>query len=490
MSSILYETPVGAIDGVNAVYTVSNAPSFIQMNGAVQTQGIDYQVSGLTITFTYPPVLDLLNPTILRSFYFYQTPTSSPSSSGSSATSLSVARLKSDIARMLRGTSLREVRDFYGTAAAASNRMLARIDTEETRRTLTMATPFYDNVQDYALPADYKRMIDIRPQVNRTTVPGRSHFEQTATRQFNERLNPNSFSIRWNNMVKSIRAQQLPGNTVIMMDAFDGPTSNGSWTAEGDASGLYTEILNFVEGNGSLGFNLSGSTGAADIVNTTAAVTDLSNLRYSDSSVYAIYLPLGYSSRFTGLSLRRGSSAGNYKEASVISKIDGTGFTDGWNLVKFDWNTANAVGTPDDTKNTYRRLGFAYSAGSSIPGVLVDNWTDSIGNLYEIEYYSNFLFRTSAGVWIDVPTLDTDLLNVSLSSYEILKTEMMIDITKYIRIGAVQEQELTDWRLMLNGQPQSRYVKDPPYHGLYNDYLKMFPSSAITTVTRTYDFDV
>ncbi len=49
---------------------------------------------------------------------------------------------------------------------------------------------------------------------------------------------------------------------------------------------------------------------------------------------------------------------------------------------------------------------------------------------------------------------------------------------------------MTDWRLMLNGQPQTRYVKDPPYHGYYADYMKQFPSSAIVTVTKTYEFDV
>jgi len=67
---------------------------------------------------------------------------------------------------------------------------------------------------------------------------------------------------------------------------------------------------------------------------------------------------------------------------------------------------------------------------------------------------------------------------------------MMVDITQDIRTGATKEAELTDWRLMLNGQPQSRYVKDPPYHGLYADYLAKYPSSAIATVTETYCFDL
>lgn len=403
--------------------------------------------------------------------------------------SITLAQLKSDITPKLKGTSLDEIDDFYGVAAAAANRMLSRIDPEETRRTATLATPFWDNVNDYALAEDFKRMVDIRPQANRISEPGLSHYEQTAPRQFNERLDPNSYSIRFNNMIRTLRAQRLPAGNVAVMDTFDSATGNGSWSAEGDASGLYAETLNYVEGNGSLGFNLSGSTGAADIVNSTAATTDLSIYRYKDASMFFVYIPVGYSARFTSFELRRGSSASAYVKVTATTKADGTAFTDGWNFLLFNWNQATTVGSPDDTQNTYRRFGITYSVGAAISGVLVDNWTDSLGDLYEMEYYSEYMFRTVAGTWIQKPTLDTDLVNVGTASYEILKAEMMVDITQIIRTGAVLATQLADWRLMLNGQPQSRYVKDPPYHGLYADYLKQFPSSAIVTSTRTYDFD-
>lgn len=493
MAQILYETPAGLINGVNINFTVQNTLSFLTLQGQVLTGGgVDYVLSGNNITMVDPP----LTNAVFLSFYLYQSSNPILSTPSTNAYGVTVSQLKADITRMMKGTSLREVGDFYGTAAAAANRMLARIDTEETRRTVTAASPFYDNVQDYALPSDYKRMLDIRPQANRQSMPGRSDFGETAQKQFGIRHSPNSFSIRWNNMIRTISAQQLPMGGVAQMDSFDVTvsgstvTSNGAWTGEGDASGLYAETLNFVEGNGSLGFNLSGVTGLADIVNSTAAALDLSALKFKDASVYALYIPVGFSARFVSLTLRRGSSSANYVQATTTTKLDGTAFTDGWNFVLFNWISASITGAPDDTKNTYRRLGFQYTTGPAINGVLVDNWTDSLGNLYEFEYYSNYLFRTAAGAWEATPTADTDLVNVSQSSYQILLNEMMIDITKQIRTGSVQETELADFRLMLNGQPQSRYVKDPPYHGLYADYTKMYPSSAIPTITQTYQFDV
>lgn len=411
---------------------------------------------------------------------------------------ISVAQLKSDITPMLKGTSLRQVTDFYGTVAKAANRMLLRLNPEETRRVATLATPFWDNVNDYALATDYKRMIDIRPvgNINRQDMPGRSDWGQTTPKQFDINLTSNSFSIGWNNMVRTLRAQRLPAGNVATMDNFDTTISgsvalsNGSWSAEDDASGLYSELLNYVEGNASLGMNLSGVSGVADIVNSTAVAVDFSAQRYQDTSFLFFYIPPGFSSRFTSFTLRRGSSATAYKQATVTTKADGTAFSDGWNFLLFSWNSASTTGSPDDTKNTYRRFGIGYTAGAAIPGCLIDNWTDSLGNMYEMEYYSEYLFRTSAGAWIQTPTSDSDLVNVSTSSYNILLAEMMIDITQIIRTGETRQAELADWRVTLNGEPPNRYVKDPQYRGLYADYIAAFPSSAIPTITRNYEFDL
>lgn len=403
---------------------------------------------------------------------------------------VTLAQFKSDIASKMKGTSIRELNDFFATAAGAADRLVSRISPQETIRTVTMTTPFYDNINDYALVSDYKRMIDIRPQANRQGQPGLSHYSETTPRQFLERLDSNSYSIRWNNMVRSLRAQRLPAGNVVLMDSFDNSTANGSWAVGGDASGLFTEALNFVEGNGSLGFNISGVTGTSYIENLTAAVLDLSSYLYEDASTLFIWIPTGSSALVTSFKLVRGSSSSAYKQATATTKLDGTAFTDGWNMVKFDWATAATTGSPDNTRNTYRKLTVTSTAGTAITGMLVDNWTNAMGELFEIEYYSEFLFRTAAGVWIATPTLDTDTICVGPNSYEILKAEMMVDVTKEIRTGAVMTTELTDWRIMLNGQPPSRYVKDPQYRGLYADYVSQFPSSAIPIATKTYDFDI
>lgn len=403
---------------------------------------------------------------------------------------ITLAQLKQDIIPMMKGTSLRQVKDFYGTAAKAANRMLARIDPDESRRTVTLTSPFYANVQDYVLPVDYKRMLDIRPQTKRRG-PGNSNFSETAPRQFNERLSPNSFSIRWNNMVRTLRAQVLPDANIVTLDTFDGPSANGLWVASGDANGLYTEPLNYIQGNGALGMNFSGVGGIATITNSTVpSALDLSTYLYEDASMLYFWIPLGTSARFTSFTIVRGDNASSYRTVTVTAKADGTAFTDGWNFILVPWSLGTSVNSPTNKLNQYRQITANYTAGAAISGFLVDSWTNDLGKQYEMEYYSEYMFRTAAGVWIPVPLEDTDLVNVDSASYEILKTEMMVSITQEIRTGAVRATELADWRLMLNGSPQSRYVKDPPYHGLYMDYLRAFPSSAIIEATSTYTFDV
>lgn len=403
---------------------------------------------------------------------------------------ITLAQLKADITPMLKGTSLRQIGDFYGTAAKASNRMVSRIDTNETRRTMTLASPFYGNQQDYVMADDYKRMIDIRPQ----TIwrgPGNSNFGQTSPRQFRQRLAWNSFSVGWNSMIRTLRAQVLPDGNCTMLDTFDGPSANGLWVASADASGLYTEPLNYIQGNGALGMNLSGITGVGTIINSTVpSALDLSSYLNEDASFIFLYIPTGYSSRFTSLALSRGDNALNYRTVTVTTRADGTAFQDGWNALLNPWWTGNNTGSPTNTLNTYRIVSIAYTAGTPINGVLLDSWTNDLGKQYEMEYYSEYMFRSSTGTWKAVPTDDSDLVNVGPNSYEILKTEMMIDITQEIRNSNVRAAELADWRTMLNGQAQNRYVKDPPYHGLYADYMRQFPSSAIIEATSTYTFDV
>lgn len=406
---------------------------------------------------------------------------------------ITVATLKQDIQDLMKGTSLDQIGDFYGTAAGAANRMVTRIDTEETRRTVPLTTPFYDNVQAYAGPSDFKKMIDLRKQsaLYNNSGPDAGGFGGTTSREFKTRMTWDSFSINWNNGVRSLKAQRLPNGSVVTLDSFDSPTANGSWGASGDASAPYQELLQYIQGSGSMGFNLSGITGSATLLNTTALVQDLSANNFEDASSIYFQIPSGFASRFTSFAFTLGEDSSDCLTVTATTQGDGTPFTDGWNFFLLPWSSGSKTGTPTFKLCTFRKIVVTYSIGAAINGCLLDAWTDALGDIYEAEYYSECLFRdATTGAWKYRPTADSDIVSVGPASYEIFKGEMMVDITRQIRTGAIRVQELADLRLMLNGTAASRYVKDPPYHGLYQDYVASFPTSAIPIVTRQYTFDV
>lgn len=63
-------TPTGALDGVNVTFTLPTIPVgalLLFLNGGYLVEGVDFTLSGLTITLTDPPVTD---PTpLLRAVY-------------------------------------------------------------------------------------------------------------------------------------------------------------------------------------------------------------------------------------------------------------------------------------------------------------------------------------------------------------------------------------------------------------------------------------
>lgn len=69
------ETPTGAVNGVNTIFTVANAPTSalkVYRNGQLQTPGTEYTVAGTTITFASAP---LFGNTILVSYAYTGTST-------------------------------------------------------------------------------------------------------------------------------------------------------------------------------------------------------------------------------------------------------------------------------------------------------------------------------------------------------------------------------------------------------------------------------
>ncbi len=334
----------------------------------------------------------------------------------------SVSDIKSELNGVLHGTTINQVTGPDVLISRAARTLVADFDPMETIRIAQVSPFLFDQVYDYTCPSDLKgdRIIDIRPQVNRTPD---NRFSQL----YNEDFDANkgtprgwrmpSFTVQWNNAVKTLRIDKSL-IAPLLVNSVSSITDNGTWAAGGNASNLVVDTINYVDGGGSLRFDVSagGAGSTAYLENSTMTAVDLSRDVDQGTEFLWVYFP--DATEVTNVILRWGSSSANYWTVTATSAFNSTAFQNGWNLLSFSWNGATEVGTPDDTAVNYARLTVTYD-GSANTDYRFNSLTSQLGAIYEIEYYSKFLFRSSAGTFQETVLDDSDLINLDTDSYNV-----------------------------------------------------------------------
>lgn len=334
----------------------------------------------------------------------------------------SITQLKSDIEPSLHGTTLDEVPNIDNVIYRAARQLLLDVDPQETIRTVPLANTLFQDVFQYELPTDLKgnKVIDIKPQVNR---PINSVFTQTFSRNFDIgkywNVSSPNFTIDFNQMVKSLFANVNIMAPLIITNA-DNTTDNGTWTATAPATNITNNNINYVNGNGSIQFNLSSGSNPQTgyIENSTLDAVDLTEYLNQGTLFAWVFLPTA--SDFTSVNLRWGSDTSNYYSKSATTNQSGNAFVDGWNLLAFTWLGSTTTGSPDVTSINTLRVSFTYN-GTAQTAVLVNGITCQLGTIYDIQYYSKFLFRDSiTGAFQETITDDSNLINLDTESYNLL----------------------------------------------------------------------
>lgn len=390
--------------------------------------------------------------------------------------SRTISQVKTKITSRLHGTTLNKISDFYTICQDAAELMLSRIDPVETTRSASLTNPVYDNVYDYALPEDFKSPADLVQQSNADNV-NNSTLQRTFAREFVNRKKNNQFAILWRNAVQYLRYSRNI-NTPVVIDKADSLTENGTWTVGGNASNLSLDTLNYVSGSGSLKCDVASSGALVNVI------------------------------------IRIGNDSSNYYHKTVTAGHFNA-FTAGWNLLRFDFSTATQVGTVNMATIDYVRVTATYNTNqtayyektltqaldlsenydsdgavflyqffdsiTSLSLMRLDNITANLGTLFDIAYYSNYLFRTTGGTWIDKPTLDSDIVNLSPVSYKIFEAEISRIITQQVQ-GAMGVFDYTYWNTQLEGADGTGETS-----GLYFDYSLQFPSERLDGSTTYYD---
>lgn len=168
--------------------------------------------------------------------------------------------LKVDLQGVLHGTQLNQIQNLDGVIDRAARQLLLDLDPQETKRTLEFVGPIFNTVFEYPIADDVKgnKIIDIIPQVRR--LP-RDIWTQQYNQAFdvwkqNIYASSDSFTMNFNSGVKTLRINAPFLNPPVIINQADNLTDNGTWDTGDDAENLAVDNVNFVQGAGSLVFDL------------------------------------------------------------------------------------------------------------------------------------------------------------------------------------------------------------------------------------------
>jgi len=384
-----------------------------------------------------------------------------------------IAQLKIDLTGILRGTSLNKVVGINDVISRAARHVIADVDLPETKRTTQLTNPIFDQVYDYVLPADLKgsKIIDIRPLNNR------SLFDDYPTQSYSKDfdflkgfMTGNMFNIRNNSGIKTIRVSDSSVTPRVTINSFDSLTANGTWTAGGGLTTPTLDTLQYISGTGAFRSTSTGLTGYIESANMTAL-----DLSAADLDSIFLWVYVTDVSLLTSINLRWGSSAANYYNRTVAASHTGA-FVNGWNLVRFDWDGATQVGTPVDTAVTYARITLNHTA--ALGTIRFDSLTNNKGRVFEMEYYSKYMFRSSAGVWQETVLADTDYVNADTDSYNLL----LYKVAELVGLD-IEESLVTRSQRINIGQSTNGSM----YDQLLRTYKGTYKSEAIVMQQRYYN---
>lgn len=357
---------------------------------------------------------------------------------------MDITTLLNDLASVIHGTTNDKVPNIYGHINRAARAVLLDVDPKETQRTVQLASQVFNNVFDYAIPTDVKgdRIIDLKLTAGR--IP-REVFVQDYAVTFDSQKNlgmSNAIYTQWNTGVKTmcIEAPFLTSPTQLT-----DTSSTTNWAATTGASTITLDTTNYVSGGGALVFNLLAGSSSGYIENSLLTAVDLSSQVNISSLFMWVYLPSG--SAITSVDLRWGSSSSDYYNYTATTTQQGTSFQNGWNLVAFPWVSSTKTGTPIDTSYTYNRVTINYNSILQT-GVKVCNIVSTIGSIFELQYYSKYLFRdpvTNAfQESISDSTDNTKLINLDTESYNLLFNKTAFYIAQSLQ-GDDASYDATFW---------------------------------------------
>lgn len=359
----------------------------------------------------------------------------------------------------------------------------SEVDIRTSKRRSNLSPALFQDVYEYAKPTDMKGLglIDIMPLIGRAQG-WRGEFNLTSPEEFDR------MKTFYRNMVaiydadgvgKLLVSAQLKNDSQVTLHDMESVDGNGTWT--GDATSVLTSTIETdadqrTEGNRSIKFDVAAA-GTTPYIENITGMTAIDLTDYTDNQIFVwLYIPLTGTelSKITSIALRWGSSNALYYLRTITTNNWGVSFKNGWNLLRFDWdsNVSTPGGAPDIENIDYLRLtinlsGALAGVGS---GFRVDQIVARAGEVHDVVYYSKYPWQSSAGTYLENSTASTDYVNADTDEIDLIAKRL-----DYLVARANKQRDDVQFALKEWSDGKERY------------HL-MYPSERKQLITTYHDF--
>lgn len=394
---------------------------------------------------------------------------------------ITVAQFKTRITPKLHGTSLAKISAIYEKMQEASGVFQSMVRPHSLIRRARIENAIYDKVYNYAVQDDMEvdGVVDIRPIGPRNSTDS---LQGSFSQQFDIKKKADTFAIEYINGVKTLRLSKNLTPRTLLAD-LNSLTIGATITGAGDVQNLDLDYLDYLSGNASVVFGLSGATGSADIEIALANTIDISTLEGLGALFHWLKFP--DATRLNSVRIRISSTAGgasNYAQATATAAHDRSFESDAWMLIRYLLSSATSSGTPNFAAITHIQIHLDYDTGVALTNCKLDNVTASLGEAWEVVYYSNRLFTDTTGVtWKEIPTAETDILRLDGS---IAQTAYIYQFMLTLQQELKGKNMATDYafftRELGNGENDGK---------LYSRLKLQNPDMAVVRQVDYYEFD-
>lgn len=390
-----------------------------------------------------------------------------------------VEDLKEDVSAILTGIDLDDVPNPYGSFERAVATTIQKMDVlEASGREPIM---LYDGVYDYQAPDTIfgAGLIDIRPQgVNRnrwddTVKMPITRFDQTKC------VTPSGYKVTFEDRAGNqiMRIAQNYANKRVTIDSM---TSLDGWALGGNATGLALDSTVYYHQPASLRFNLTAAGTQATLTKTLDNALDLTDYEGVGVIFLAIYMPQtsGTVPSITSASVKLGSAAGAYYEATATEGFLGSFYVNDFFLIALDLAGVAATGAPDFGAVTFVEVLLDFN-GTATPNVRVGDLFIALPSPHEVLFYSPAVFISGTNAPAESIDTDEDQIIFHTAAYSIYVQEAAREIAKNqggeIGSGIIQAIDL-----VLEGNGDKKL-------GLYQQYRGDNPSEELRQIGNYYD---